>query len=77
MMGKWLMITEKSRDKNNGIVVNGMAFSKQRVWRKFCARVVDEALGNMLSEPICAPIYGELGGRISRSAIVLIHCRLQ
>lgn len=71
-MRKWLMMTEKSRDKKSGIVVNGMAFSTQRVWRKFCARVADKASGNELSEPICAPIHGELGGRIFRCAIVLI-----
>ena len=66
------MMTEKSRDKDSGIVVNGIAFSKQGVWRKFCARVADKASGNKPSEPICAPIYGELGGRIFPCAIVLI-----
>ncbi len=44
------MVTEKPMNKNSGSVVNGMVFSKQRFWGKFCVCV---ASGNKLFEPIC------------------------
>ena len=31
-------MTEKSRNRNSGSVVNGMAFSKQKFWGNFCVR---------------------------------------
>ena len=35
------MVTEKSRNKNSGSVVNGMGFGEQRVCGKFYVRVAD------------------------------------
>ena len=42
------MIINKSRNKNNNSVLNEVAFSEQRVCRKFRVRVVDKASGNNL-----------------------------
>lgn len=48
--------------------MNEMAFSKQKVWGKFCVRVADKAWGNKLFESICA--VASFSGNIAENVLI-------